>query len=171
MAWKELSAAWPHEGIDAGGIRNHQIYVNSTASTTKTRIYKGSIIIGTDDGYAENGGSGLASGDCFLGIAAADVTWKATDSNVYVPVWTTGAFWLYHDGAAKTDLYAAFEVANNNATHGPVAVDDYGTTEIPVGIAIDYYDSGDADMLLIDISGVAGTVLGLKGWNETEDAE
>ena len=157
MAFTNITQSWDHGGTNPGGIVSTQILTTS-ASTSTTRIFEGSVIVGSDAGYAELGGNAAAA-DMFIGIAAEDMEWTAGELNVYIKTWTEGEFWLYHAGAAVTDRYALFEMADANAK-GPVAVtdaDDTHTTVPCLGVCVDY----GTNKVKIKIDGCASAPAGM----------
>jgi len=158
MAFLNITQPWDHGGTNVGGLRSFQIDT-TLASALATRIFEGSVIVGTTEGYAELGGNAAAA-DMFLGIAAEDMEWDAGEANVYIKVWTKGDFWLYHATAAVTDRFALFEMADADSSLGPVVVTDINDshTTVPcLGVCVDY----GTNKVKICIDGFACTPSGL----------
>ena len=152
MSFLNITKPWDHGATNPGGIVTAQIDT-TTASALATRIYEGSVIVGSTEGYAELGGNAAAA-DMFIGIAAENMEWTAGEANVYIRCWTKGEFWLYHADAAVTDRFALFEMDDADDARGPVVMADYNvaSTTVPcIGVCTDW----GTDKVKIKIDGCA----------------
>jgi hypothetical protein len=148
-----------------GGLVHYLVNVNNAASTADTRFYEGTPVVIDANGYPEPGGNAIGAGEAFAGICAKDVTWAATDTNVYVPVWTEGEFLFYKASAAQTDILTLAELSSQTggSVYDTLTAAAYGTSEMVIGAVVGI----ETNKWRVKINGVASCWAGLVSVIET----
>jgi len=156
MAWGGGTSKWNHRGKDAGGLLMFLIDTTLASVNGTTKIYEGNQIVGTTGGYPKLGGSSLASGDRFAGVAAADVAWTIGEAGVYVPVWTMGTFLFALAGTEITDV---FDTAWVDSAANPWTIKaSYDTNAAKVGMIA---EPRGTTHVWVNITGYASSVGGI----------